>query len=391
MNFIYTTIWCLGAATVSLGYSGLYPISKQVHGYIIMSIITFNILYFIKNREFTAGFVAKWEISKLSYQLIVVGSIVSYIIMVPITIRAISIIMSSGWFLLRSYAYSSSSMASAVQIGLYSWFINPLFSATFLIAAVCWFSNSKYKKKLMFLSIIDLILITVTFGGRYNIVKFVLFFLSAYQLNIMYKGNKEKVKIKYWILGFMVAGLLIYLTSLRSLKGLSAVQNIFVYLFGSLVYFDLIIAEGFSPLNSVKLFGNATFGIFTNIPMYIFYKLSGHNFTPEFLIDQTSNDFLYISPGYRYNAFTTWLYPFWKDYGTVGIIVGVAFVCLLFCYLKRRVVLKRTMSSYVLLVYVSYVVLTSTLSYNLITIQQSVTLFLVILLTRRAHWLGWEE
>lgn len=388
INFIYTTMWCLGAILVSSGYSDLYTISFQVHVYIIVSIIVFNTIYILRNRECKYVFYPKWEITRVSYQIIILGNILAYLFMIPIMYRAIKIILSSGWFLLRTYAYSSSSMASSMQLRIYSWVINPLFSATFLIAAVEWFSDYKHKKVLMIMAIVDLIIITVTFGGRFNIVKFAIFFISAYFFLKSYSGKRERIKLKYIIIGFAVVALLIFLTSLRSLKGLSVVQNIFVYLFGSFVYFDLIITDGFSPLNAVKLYGNATFGIITGIPMYILYQFTGKNLTPEFLIDQASNVFLYISPNYRYNAFTTWLYPFWKDFGAIGMVVGVTFVVSLFCHFKKRLFRSTRMSTYILLIYITFVFLTSTLSYNMITIQHAITLILSVFLTRKAHRIG---
>lgn len=391
INFIYTLIWCLGAILVSLRYGKLYTITDNVHLYIILSIITVNIFYFLNNVEVSGDYSIRWEISHLNYQVIVLGSLLSYIFMLPITYRAIRIILSSGWFELRSYAYSASSMASAGQLLIYSWIINPLFSATFLLTSILWFSKSKYKRTLMLLSIIDLMIITITFGGRYNIVKFILFFISAFQFYRSFKGQKNKIKLKYIILGFCIGALLIYMTSLRSLKGLSAIQNVFVYFFGSIVYFSLIITDGYSPLNSTKLYGNATFGLFTSIPMYLYYQVSKRNYTPEYLIDQTSNDFLYISPGYRYNAFTTWLFPFWKDFGIIGIIIGSAFVFYLFCRLKRKLICKGELSSFVLLVYVSYVILTSTLSYNMITIQQTVTILFSLFLSRESYQIDSNE
>lgn len=385
MNLIYTTVWCLGAVLVTSGYAGLFEISTQTHIYIITSLIAFNLVYLLCDNDYFGVIIPKWGLRTISYQLIVTGHAFAYIFMIPVMIRAIKMILSSGWFAVRYYAYTESVIASGFQLRIYAWLINPLFGATFLIASIMWVSRSKYRNRLMILSLFDLLIITLSFGGRYNIVKFVLFFVCAYKLRYGYVKQREHINMKYITVGCVVACILIYLTSLRSLKGLSFIQNAFVYLFGSLVYFDLIIKAGFSPLNAIKLHGNATFGIFTSIPMYIMYQITGINQTPEFLVDQTSNDFLFISKTFRYNAFTTWLFPFWKDFGNIGVVIGVSFVVMLFCRLKRKVAYTKRLTHYALLVYVSYCIFTSTLSYNLMTIQQTITLLFVILFTRRTY------
>lgn len=388
INFIYTLMWCLGAILVTINYCGLYSISNKTHLCIIMGIVIFNLVYLIKDIKFVHGFITEWEISKLSYQLIILLNLCSIIFMLPITIKAIKIIIGSGWFALRYFAYGASDMASGSQIMIYSWIINPIFSATFILTSILFFSKSRYTKVMVIISIIDLIFITLTFGGRYNIVKIVLFIISAYGLKQNFECRKSKIPLKYVVLTFLICLLLIYLTSLRSLKGLSAIQNIFVYLFGSLVYFDLITADSFSPLNTIKLYGNATFGILTSIPMYIIYQFTRNNFTPEYLIDQISNDFLYISSSFRYNAFTTWLYPFWKDFRIIGIVIGISFIVILFIFLKKRTIRKHSMCSYAFLIYVCYTILTSTLTYNMVTIQHTMTLIIVYCLTRKSEWIG---
>lgn len=384
LNFIYTTLWCLGGLLVSLNYSGFYDISFSTHLYIVLSIIVFNIAYFLKVRKYVRFFSPIWDLNKLRYQLLVLFHIISYIFMIPIMYRAIQLIIGLGWSSLRAYAYTESSLLSSSQLMVYSWIINPIFSATFLITAVLFISGSKYKKSLLIMSIIDLLMITISFGGRNGIVKIASFVVIAFLMKGSMEGKKNKIKLKYIVAICLVVLLLAFLTSLRSMPGLSFIQNVLVYLFGSIVYFDLIIQPGYSNLNSIKLFGNATFGVFTSIPMYFFYRLTGTNLVPDYLIDQTTNNSLYISSTFRYNALTTWLFPFWKDAGVLGIIVGVAFITLLFMMLKKKVYYHRKMSTYTILIYITYVVCTSTMTYNFMTIQHCVIIIMLLFFTKNA-------
>lgn len=384
INFIYTVLWSMGGFVVSINYCGLYDISVKTHIYIIFSIIIINIVCFFCEKENEYNFTPKWRLKKINFQIIVLLHVVSYAFMIPILLRAFQIILSEGWASLRAYAYTESHLLSSGQLVVYSWIINPLFSMTFLIAAILFMSNSKYKRIIFRIACIDLIVITLAFGGRNGIVKFVLFIIISFFMKNSFEGRRSKIKLKYILIGFGVGVLLVYLTSLRSLTNLSFIQNVVVYLFGSIVYFDLITQPGFAIFNSVKLYGNATFGVFTSIPMYFLYRMTGLNLTPEYLIDLTSNDSLYISNSYRYNALTTWLYPFWKDAGFIGIIVGVLFVTILFIFLKKRVIKKQYMSTYALTIYIVYVVFTSTMTYNFMTIQHSVTLIMLIFFTRNA-------
>lgn len=384
INFIYTALWCVGGVLVKIGYCGLYEVPDEIHWYILLSVLLVNLTTFVKSRRTSVPFEPHWELTHLNYEILYVMNYASYVFMATIVMGAIRILMTQGWYALRTYAYSPSSMASSFQLMIYAWLVNPIFTVTILITSVLAMSKSVQRKKLIILSIIDLVIITVSFGGRYNIVKAMIFVVSSFFVKRKFRKKQESIKLRYILLGFGVLFLLVYLTSLRSLKGLNFIQNLIIYLYGSIVYFGLLFNKTAGLTTGTLQYGNLTFGIFTSIPMYLFYQFGGQNLTPEFVVDQMTDPFLYIGDTIRYNAFATWLYSFWRDFGAVGIALGTIFVMLLFFRYCRRVERYRKLQDYCILLFIIYVICTSTLTYHLMTIQEVVTLILLVAITKNA-------
>lgn len=392
INFLYTLLWCIGGVFVSINYLDMYPISWDTHLLILISICTFNITLFL-NKKYNDKFIPEWKLKKSSMRMILLGHALAYAFMIPITFNALRVILLSGWFELREYAYSASAIAGPLQMRIYSWIINPFFSMTMLLASIYLFSNLKKEKKLfLFFGIIDVLLITITFGGRFNILKMFIFALISLFLRNGYMKKIFNIKIRYIVFGILIIILLLYLTSLRSLKGLSIVENIIIYFWGSIVYFDIITHSSiYQHIYLTPMYGTATFGVVTSIPLYLMYMITGTNLTPEFLLDFTSNDFLYIAPQTRYNAFATWIFAFWRDGGVFGVLFGTMMIALAIVFLRKKIKKTKKLMYYSLLIYLLYVVLTSTLTYNMVTIQHTVTLIFLILITRKSYRLQNNE
>ena len=70
INFLYTLLWCIGGILVCINYLGMYSVSIQVHIFIILSVVTFNSIYFLKERKKYIKFRPDWNLSKKMYNFL---------------------------------------------------------------------------------------------------------------------------------------------------------------------------------------------------------------------------------------------------------------------------------------------------------------------------------
>lgn len=386
INSVYTILWCIGGILVDNNYANLYSVNHETFFFVILSLIAFNVGFCAQNSDI-GSMKPYWEIPNKTFRLIVGLHIVAYIFTIPVLIAAINIISASGWDSLRQFAYATENnpLMSTGVFQLYTVVFNPIFTSTILITPVLVQSKSKYSQRLVIISVLDLIVTTCSFGGRNAIVKALLFVAIAFFLNSDLCKTRIQIKKRYIIGGSLVIALLAFLTSLRSHSGLNFIENTYVYLYGSIVYFDQIINESdYLSINSQLLYGNATFGFITSIPQYILYRITGINNVPDYLIDLTSNDYVYIAPHIRYNALATALYSFWRDGRGLGVFCGTFVLVSLYHYAKKKCIMKSSMFFYIFSIMVTYVILTSTMTYNFLTIQHSMTLLFMYIFTRSA-------
>ena len=382
---LFTVLWCAGGVVLE-NWHKLYPVEDFIHSYILIAIFSFNIVYLTTTKKNHEKFKPAWNLAESQYRLILFLHIFCYILMIPIFMMAISIIQNYGWFELRNNAYGESEIMSSFIFKLFTWFVSPIFTATIMVGVVVFLSNAKHSKILSIISCIDLILVTLSFGGRYAMVRMMIFILAAYFLFKHLSGLQYHIPLKYISLGCVAIYLLYLMTSNRGLSDLSFAENIMAYFFGSFVYMQTIITDPtFDSFHSQLQYGNETFGFITSLPQLLLYKITGVNNTPEFIADFASNDFVYIGPTIKYNATATALYPMWLDGREVGIVIGMAFLAYIYNRLRSLVVRKHSMLAYALLIYLIFVILTSTLTYALITVQHTIILFFIMLFTYKAE------
>lgn len=390
INTIYALLWCIGGVLVDNNCVNLYSVSNDTLLYIVISILAVNIGFYIQKKN-NSQLIPNWEISNRTFRLIISLHIVAYILTIPVLLVAINIITAFGWDSLREYAYATEDnpLMSKEIFQLYTVVFNPIFTSTILLTPILVMSKSKFSRTLIGLSISDLFLTTCSFGGRTAIVRALLFVVISILLNSELSQTKVKIKRSYLLGGGLIFALLAFLTSLRSHAGLNFLESAYVYLYGSIVYFDQIINDSnYFAINSQLLYGNATFGFLTSIPQYILYRITGVNNVPDYLIDLTSNDYIYIAPTVRYNALATALFSFWRDGRALGVFVGSLVLVSLYHYSKRKCIVGNSFFYYSFMIMVAYVMVTSTMTYNLLSLQHSMTLFFIYLFTRKSTYIN---
>ncbi|MFJ7637340.1 O-antigen polymerase [Peribacillus sp. NPDC097225] len=382
-NNLFNTMWSLGAIVVLYEVAGLYPVSLLTHMYIVFSILSFNIVYLLFSKK-TFKFQMNIDRRDLKLKYVYLLNISSYFFLIPILINAIKIIINLGWDSLRLYAFRDSDiLASALQLRIVSWIVYPIFLSTILLAVIL----AVKKVKIPFLYVIatlNLLSYTISFGGRNDIIKTFFYFILTFL--VLKSTNIKKVIIpkKYIFYGICILSITFYLTTLRSLKGLNFIENALVYFFGSLSYFDVLIhSPEFSTFHDSLLFGTGVLGFLINPLLYIGMMIFGiPNYTSEYLVKIVTDNYIFISENFRYNAMSSALYPFWRDGKGVGIVIGMMVFSIIVVVIENKYYNNRNLRSFSLYIFILFIVFSSVMNYELLTIRTFMNIVFIITFTR---------
>lgn len=380
-NILFSFMWCLGAILNLKHLAGIYGISHQTNMYICVSIIAFNIAYLLCSKHYKVKMNAHIHDITFQSKKLFVSNILSYIIMLPILVRAIKILNSLNWnfSLIRKFENPQYGMFTSLHAKVWAWIVYPIFMVTVIYTMIL-ISHREVKYKWMVLSIIDVGMYTLLYGGRTAIVKMIFYFIFGMVIcNREYMHKMAKLIKKYSWLIIVGGGLLVSLTNSRSLKGLSVVENALIYFFGSFTFFDVITnSRKFYELNAEMLYGRGSFGFLLSPFLYLIQKIFGtNNITGEYLIKNVTDNFVMISNDIRYNAMGSDLYIFWRDGRIYGIIIGHIFLACLVVFFRKHALAYKNVRWYSTYIYVIYILFTSTMLYDLLSIQSGIMLFLL--------------
>ncbi|TDL61520.1 oligosaccharide repeat unit polymerase [Rhodococcus qingshengii] len=378
-NILFTLIWCTCAGISSIGFYGLYKPSAIIHFYSLTAIITFNIIFFIHNRNKENPINTRNIKGKARLNIIYILNFISWLYLSEFLIKALDIINSIGLKGLRGYAYDSSKgFATTFELLIIQWIIEPIFIATILIAVV-YIVLGKKAPLLKIISIISVTIYTLTFGGRYLIVRVLMYYIftllitKSTQLKVLGKKKVNKLFIGAIILTIII------LTNQRSWGESSFIESTLVYYVGSFTFLDVLL-KATSNMSPMPLFGGGIFGFVYNLivtPLIMILDLPYIN--SNYIITQVTSIPRMISPTQSYLAMTTMLYPFLRDFGYLGIIIGTSFLAWIISSAEIR--LKRTNKLFLLCfyVYLCFVLFDSVMSYQLLFPSAGVTLLALYL------------
>ena len=285
----------------------------------------------------------------------------AYVLSLPYLIKAIDIIKNFGMYGIRNVAFSSSEYASTSVLIIFQTFVGPLFVVTMLLSVID-LSRNFVVKKAVLISIIDVVLYTLLFGGRYMFFQLLIFFVfSMYdkfggRLISFIKRNKKNV-----LFSLFLVLVLFYITQSRTSRGFF--ESVYVYFCGSFSYLSYLIDNKIGT--DLFLFGRAQFGFVYNfIFMAVSFLFNIDYMGSNHIITQLTQYTVRIGDGITYNSLGTMLHDFIADYGVYGSLFGV----FIFGYACKYVeaAKKETGRSfyYALNIYLLYSVVNSVLSYS---------------------------
>ncbi len=380
INTLFNIMWLAGIIVIQFGMGGIEAISEILCVAIIVSVIAFNMLYMV----FSVHTLHDSDViieETLSYNLkrLYVINILCYVYMIPITFKAIRIISTLGFSTLRNYAFDTSlGLVSNVSSRICSWVIYPIFIVTMLISS--FYIVNRKRDKIVFFAIFDLFLYIVTFGGRSLIIRYLLYIAFAALLcSKSIAGAVARLSRKMKLICAGAFLLCLYLISLRMWGGLSILDNIIIYVWGSIKYCDILM--GTTSLGGT-LGGSGTFGLFYNPVAYISNIFFGSELElSETVIQKVTDIFVSIGKS-NFNALPSMLYVFWCDYEWVGILIGTLFFCIACVWVERRYRRKPSLTNGVLMVFMIYSVFQSTSDYPIYKISHFLTIAAIFFITK---------
>ena len=385
-NTIFTLIWSTCGILSTFKVLEIIQPSPLIHVYTIIAIISFNIAYLFgaqdtKKNEQNCDFQYVVNV-KLLYLL----NILAFVAMLPNLISSMKIIIASGFnlFAVRYNVYVLSGVESNIfEIYLTRIFPNIIFTGTLLIAV----SNFVRKnKQLLVTALLGVIASTLTYGGRYELLNAITFYIAFYLID----KNHLQIKLKKKYLLIMVIGLFA-VTQLRGTNGMTIFEMFYFYFPGS---FSMLEAGIRNPellgLNEVPLFGYLTLGFILGPIALILKLLIGLNIeVPSYYFNIYAQKMINIGDGSLFytNNNATMLYTFLRDFGEIGVIIGPFFLALLMTFFQDRHLKKNDYRSYLILAYLYTIIISSPMMYGLTTETHGfiIAMIMVVVKKKRLH------
>lgn len=329
-NFInvFVGFWALCGFISTLGLYDLIKPSNQIHILCIMFILTMDVVMLNFMHSKNQIHKNNVEIDDLELgNLPNIMQIISFLLISVIFFRALSSVFSGGFSAVRSSFYSSD------YSGKYMFNLlcrqAPIGMIEGLIIYYTYASFAYKKPKYLINAVLNVLVVTIASGGRYEVV----FFVLAVLMTLIISGNAIEQEALHWAKKykkyvFTIAGAVIavgiYIT--LSARNGGVIKGLISYSSGSLSFLDIIMRHPNSfGLNS-KLYGYMTFSVITE-PIVLLMKFCGLTTVkaPSWFFNTYCQPFYNISTGTTplyFNNNTSIIYFLYSDFGWIGTIIG---------------------------------------------------------------------
>ncbi len=404
---IFSIIWCVFAGLASLGTLGFYKTGTLTNVLIIVTIISFNaayiVAYCIKNKSKNQAISAvsnlkggQGEIKGLAERamllnknvntnIIIIVNVVCWVFSIPYLMNSMRILFTEGFEAIRMYTYTYGEEAMVASTNaqlMFTWIVQPVFIATMAIAVASLTLSLENKFVFLGISIVDILLYTLLFGGRGTMLKF----LSYLAIVIIIVSGKQLVRFiikNKGLISLVLVGVIVvlWLISIRSIHGVSIFKNIYAYVAGPFIYLEQVLQE--YPVGTMRLWGAATIGCIVSVVGIVGKVLFSIDFTaPENSIPSLTSGYLHIADDVSFNSMTTMIYPFLLDYGYFGVVVGPVIYGAFVAIIERTFRKERSLRSLCILIHVFHTVIFSMQNYVFFKFETlSIIIFIIIFTT----------
>lgn len=322
-NVIFSLIWIVGSIFLYINIGGIKNISNTTYMYIFLTVLSFNIGYL----PFAEGERQKYDLETLRlivddkrYEKTLLWiNFILVVICFPYFIKMLYIMITQSFYQVRVAAYVYSGVYESIVSRVVFWPMFAFFNIVLMLCAIKLFLGVK-DYRFYLLTVFDILYFSMITGSRNFIAKFFVYIVVAYILGNFLLKKKRTIDFRIIAIGSLLAVILNAAIKARSLGMLSPLENVVVYLFGGISFFDNIIKN----TDVSMLYGRGMFGWVVSPILYLF-SLTGiiPNCTAEYIIGDITKDGIYISDDFNFNALTTAMYPLFRDFGVLGIVLGM--------------------------------------------------------------------
>lgn len=323
---LFSGIWCIFGATSCLGLYNMRVPGLKVHLMVWLFIILVDAIFLLfakkknnkRNNDETSAFALRSRVAKIQ--------LFALLLLSPMILKVISALTQSASLVaVRNMYFSGTVFSSTYQDLLFR--IIPMGMMDTLIIYYTYFAFEVKQYKYLGYALLDTILVTVINGGRYALI------LLLYAILILWMDGKTIVTVslsfKRKIKKFATAVVAVMLVITIS-RGQEFLKSFFVYFSGSLSYLDYIIQNPMQFALNRPLYGYLTFAAFIE-PIVLMLKVLGITTAkvPSYEFNIYCQRYYDIGNGkasIMFNANTSVLYYFLRDFGAVGIVIGALFV-----------------------------------------------------------------
>ena len=204
-----------------------------------------------------------------------------------------------------------------------------------------------------------------------------------FSTKIKIKGILRSVIIIIVFAALMYA--IIYVTSQRSLGGMSIFETFYYYFFAGPSYLSQLLSHMSEYKVGTNLFwGSGSFGFIYNIVANVGNSVFHLNlFNSGYVLNSfLTNVYYYVSDSIRINAMATCYFPFLMDFGYFGMLLGPFGMALASIRIKKNVILKNNIRMHSLDLFWLYILYRTIFKWELISMASFfIFLFIVIFTT----------
>lgn len=275
------------------------------------------------------------SIRKKVYKIMTIIFFVSMLL--PFVRSMMFLLAGSSLYTIR-YSLQNDILGSGIIAILFNYFCEPYLTFMIVYSIANLFSEKRNVKNLL-ATIIGIIFMIITTGGRF----FILYFIGALIVALMvYRGSarsssqKEESKIVHIVKILIVVGI-VGLIVVSLVRGTQLGETVYVYLCGGVPFFE--------HLNDSLIQNNHTYGAATTYgfvrPFFVILRKIGICNLPGWLQNIESiylsvDDAYFLAPGILFNSFSTSFFAPYLDGGLAGIV----FVYVLLGFISESVYRK---------------------------------------------------
>lgn len=372
-GFIYTAIWGFCGVTSIYNGVGLLKPRISIHCFVIISIIIANVIYIFFSKKTEKKEIKNDNILNVNYKIIYIISIIAIILIMPNLIQTIKIIITKGFDLkyIRDNVYLEMTSFFTKNIP------NAIFNAVAIFTAI---ELCMGKKKTLWITIINIAIYTITYGGRLLMFNFMIYIFAAYII----LGKRLKVKIKKRYIVSIVL-LIVLITYFRNTNIKSLFNSFVKYFVGPLSFLEYILRNpGKYDLFETYKLGYMSFAFLIE-PIILFVKLffGASIKVPSYYFNIHAQNFVNISgitKIQKYNNNTTYFYHFLLDYGWFGFIMAPLTLFTFIIILEKLFSKKTNLKTLMFLVYIYMVLVNSSMVYSMGSVTSSLILIFIFII-----------